>query len=123
TRDMLFEEMTSELNIIPFTRILSPEAYDEAKAIYENLPIKIGDKKEIVLKCIKVLLKQFGAEAPEGSVWYSNAIPLAGLVKLLLVEDEYRTMILLSDYGQDGAKSCITETPIRLDFTATDKPR
>ncbi|MEW6025670.1 MAG: hypothetical protein AB1599_00035 [Planctomycetota bacterium] len=133
TREMLFDEMTSELNIIPFTRILTPEVFDESSVTYETLPIKIGPK-ETSLGCTRVLLKQEGAQparpdgrsggepallapsATTGYIWYSDKVPLAGLVKLLVTEDRYRTMILLTDYGRGGARSLIRETPAKLDF-------
>lgn len=123
TREMLFDEMTSELNIIPFTRMLTPETFDESSLSYETLPIKIGGK-ESTLNCTRVLLKQgepdktdiFAPPATTGYIWYSDKVPLAGLVKLMLLEDKYRTMILISDYGGAGAPSLIKETPSKLDF-------
>ncbi|MEK7309573.1 MAG: hypothetical protein AAB038_02000 [Planctomycetota bacterium] len=123
TREMLFDEMTSELNIIPFTRMLAPETFDESSVSYETLPIKIGNK-ENALNCTRVLLKQdesdkmdiFAPSAATGYIWYSDKVPLAGLVKLMFAEDKYRTMILISDYGHTNAQSLITETPSKLDF-------
>lgn len=123
TREMLFDEMTSELNIIPFTRMLAPETFDESSVSYETLPIKIGGK-ENTLNCARVLLKQgepdktdiFAPSAAIGSIWYSDKMPLAGLVKLMFVEDNYRTMILISDYGATVAPSLIKEAPTKLDF-------
>jgi len=123
TREMLFDEMTSELNIIPFTRMLAPETFDESSVSYETLPIKIGGK-ESTLNCTRVLLKQdepdktaiFAQPAARGYIWYSDKVPLAGLVKLMLVEDKYRTMILISDYGHTNARSLIRETPTKLNF-------
>jgi len=123
TREMLFDEMTTELNIIPFTRMLAPETFDESSVSYETLPIKIGGK-ENALNCTRVLLKQgepdktdiFAPSASTGYIWYSDKIPLAGLVKLMLAEDKYRTMILISDYGHTNARSLIKETPTKLDF-------
>ncbi|MBI5778558.1 MAG: hypothetical protein HZA49_03770 [Planctomycetes bacterium] len=123
TREMLFDEMTSELNIIPFTRMLVPEIFDQSSVTYETLPIKIGGK-ESTLNCTRVLLKQeaakepgiFSSPATTGYVWYSDKVPLAGLVKLMVVEDKYRTMILISDYGHANARSLIKETPTKLDF-------
>lgn len=123
TREMLFDEMTSELNIIPFNRMLAPETFDESAVSYETLPIKIGGR-EGTLNCTRVLLKQEAAKEPgifapvatTGYIWYSDKVPLAGLVKLMVVEDRYRTMILVSDYGRTGARSLIKETPVKLDF-------
>jgi len=130
TREMLFEEMTSELNIIPFTRMLAPETFNESSVSYETLPIKIGGK-ENTLNCARVLLKQgepdktdiFAQSAATGSIWYSDKVPLAGLVKLMLVEDKYRTMILISDYGNTVTPSLITETPTKLDFREKENER
>ena len=130
TREMLFDEMTSELNIIPFTRMLAPETFDESSVSYETLPIKIGGK-ESTLNCARVLLKQdqsdktdiFASSVSTGSIWYSDKVPLAGLVKLMLIEDKYRTMILISDYGHTDARSLIKETPTKLDFREkTEEP-
>jgi len=123
TKEMLFDEMTSELNIIPFTRMLMPETLDENLISYETLPIKIGGK-ESTLNCARVLLKQgepgktdtFAPSAFTGHIWYSDKIPLAGLVKLMITEDKYRTMILISDYGHTNASSLIKEVPTKLDF-------
>ena len=124
TREMLFDEMTSELNIIPFTRMLAPETFDESSVTYETLPIKIGNK-DSALNCTRVLLKRdsprqsediFTQSAASGYIWYSDKVPLAGLVKLLVMEERYRTMILISDYGHTGARSLIRETPTKLDF-------
>lgn len=123
TREMLLDELISELNIIPLTRILTPEIFDENSVSYETLPIKIGGQ-ESTLNCARVLLKQdapdktdiFAPPAATGSIWYSSKIPLAGLVKLMLVEDKYRTMIIISDYGSTATPSLIKETPTKLDF-------
>lgn len=124
TREMLFDEMTSELNIIPFTRMLAPETFDESSVTYETLPIKIGNR-DSALNCTRVLLKResprqsedmFAPSAASGYIWYSDRVPLAGLVKLLVMEERYRTMILISDYGHTGVRSLIRETPAKLDF-------
>jgi hypothetical protein len=128
TREMLFDEMTSELNIIPFARMLAPETFDQSSITYETLPIKIGGR-EGALNCTRVLLRQEAANEPEilapqastGYIWYSDKVPLAGLVKLMVAEDKYRTMILISDYGRGGAKSLIREIPTKLDFREKEK--
>jgi hypothetical protein len=115
TKEVLFEEMTSGIHIIPFTRLLTPEIYQDSTTTYENLPVKFPGRKETTLQTLKILLKQPESKEPYGYIWYSDSIPLAGLVKLMLIEDKYHTMIFLSDYGSD-AKSSISETPKKLDF-------
>jgi hypothetical protein len=116
TREMLFDEMTSELNVIPFTRMLVPEAFDESSISYETLPVKFPSRKELSLNCVRVLLKQPESSKTDGYVWYSDKVPLAGLVKFMLIEDKYRAMILIQDYNHAGAQSLIKEAPIKLDF-------
>jgi len=109
-RSTLFEEMTGKLNIIPFTRLIDPEEETTTEKIALTL-----NGKETTLECIKVFF-----DIPDsdnfGYVWYSNQIPLAGLVKFFLVEDEYRTMILLSEYSDSGGRSVITKPTKKLNF-------
>jgi len=110
SREMLFNEMTRGLWVIPFTRTLP----SEEELTEENISLTI-DRKEIQLKCLKVSIKQ-PQDKVSGYIWYSDQIPLAGLVKFYLVEAEYRTIFTLTGYGTSDAKSVITESPKKLDF-------
>jgi hypothetical protein len=110
TRSTLFEEMTERLNIIPFTRLAQPDETTQKEKITLNL-----NGQETTLDCFKILFDIPDANTT-GYVWYSDQIPLAGLVKFFLVEDKYKTIILLSEYSDSGGRSKITETPQKLDF-------
>jgi len=113
SREMLFNEMTRGLWVIPFTRVI-PEGRKLQK---ENIYIQI-EGKEIALECLKVFIEQ--PRDPEGLrggyIWYSDQIPLGGLAKFFLAEERYRTIFLLTGYGTSGGKSVITESPRKLDF-------
>lgn len=109
-RSTLFEEMTERLNIIPFTRLIDPEEKVATEKIVLNL-----NGKETSLECIKVFF-DIPDSNTTGYVWYSDQIPLAGLVKFFLMEEKYRTLILLSEYSDSGGRSVITELPKQLNF-------
>lgn len=107
---VLFDEMTRGLTIIPFTRSTQPEE----KTTEENIIIDLeGRQKE--LKCIKVSIKKTRAKI-KGYIWYSDEVPLAGLVKFFLTKERFRTLFLLTGYGTSGGTSVITETPKKLNF-------
>lgn len=116
TREMLFDEMISELNVIPFARMLIPESFDQSLISYETLPVKFPSRQEISLNCVKVSLKHSDSTMPDGYAWYSDKTPLAGLVQFMLTEAGFRTTILMQDYNHSGAQSLIRESPIKLDF-------
>lgn len=115
--ETLFDEMTQGLNIIPFTRTIHPwEKVTKEKAL---VTLK---GKETEFDCLKIsysvpalpIYRDDGGEESEsfdtelktpnvcqtsGSIWYSDKIPLAGLVKFFLIEGEFRTLFRLTDYG------------------------
>jgi hypothetical protein len=121
TREMLLDEMTANLYIIPFVRILFPEAFDESSVSYESLPVTFPSKEFFSLSCIRVALKQPGASAPDGFVWYSDKLPMAGLVQFMFDDGKFRTVILAQDYDYTGARSLITEVPVKLDFREQER--
>ena len=109
-RELLLEEMTHNLNVIPFTRVLNPADKIGEGSIAVNL---VG--KETVLDCTKVSIEEPKYNI-SGSVWYSDKVPLAGLVKFFFIEDKYRTMILLTGYDLLTGRSIIKEKPRLLNF-------
>ncbi|MBI4712194.1 MAG: hypothetical protein HY762_02645 [Planctomycetes bacterium] len=92
TREMLFEDISQE-----------------------KIPIRFPDKEETTLDCTKVLVKAPYLKVA-GYMWYSDKVPLAGLVKFAFIEDKDRTMILLTDYGLTGGQTVIKEQVKKLDF-------
>lgn len=109
TSDTLFHEMTREFNIIPFTK-----KTDSAKPESDEIQINL-EGKETSLKCQRVIMGNSEAEL-KGYAWYTPLIPLTGLVKAFFIEDEYRTSITLTAYGNNGGKSVITENTKKLDL-------
>ncbi len=123
-REILFEEIIHNLNIIPFTRVINPED----KIGEEQIPVNIAGQENF-LNCLKVSFAEpkynpFGklravspAEPLTGAIWYSDQVPLAGLVKFFFIEDKYRTMIFLSGYDTTTGRSLINDEEILpLDF-------
>lgn len=109
TADILFHEMTSKFNIIPFTK-----QSNSGKTEDDLIQINTGGK-ETNLKCQKVVMGESDGGL-HGTAWYAPLIPLAGLVKAFFVEGDYLISITLIDYGTNGGKSVITEEPKRLDL-------
>lgn len=107
---VLFEEMTRGLTIIPFTR----SQQSGEKVTREKLSITLGERQR-ELECTKVSITRVRAKM-RGHIWYSDKVPLAGLVKFFLTRERFRTFFLLVDYGDSGGSSVITETPKNLNF-------
>ncbi len=107
------EELLKEA-IGHFWRIPFPYVLKQTKAVArDKLNLVIKGQNEI-FACQRYISDQVivGAGA---KVWLTNEVPLAGVAKMLLVEDGYQTLFRLVGYGTNG-RSIIKERPTQLSF-------
>ncbi|MCD6418153.1 hypothetical protein J7M00_05165 [bacterium] len=93
------------------------EARDSRKRNVEDDRFEVKESKETItvpagtFNCTRYTT--IDKETNEkNDVWVSDKVPLLGVVKMKNDDGEF----VLADYGDNGAKSAITETPQKIDF-------
>ncbi|MCK4909138.1 MAG: hypothetical protein KAS70_04510 [Planctomycetes bacterium] len=114
TPEQVFKNFTETLMILPVSQTHDNEIFIESEKI-----TLFRNNRKTYIDCDKYRVKNTGTNRIEKR-WYARLggpeIPLSGLVKLMIIEGDRHTLIILNSYGDKNGKSLITEKPMVLDF-------
>jgi len=111
--DIPAEELLKEA-IGHFWRIPFPYVLKQTKAVARDKVNLVIKGQNETFTCQRYISNQVLADAG-AKVWLTNQVPLAGVAKMLLIEEGYQTLFRLVGSGTNG-RSIIKERPTQLGF-------
>jgi hypothetical protein len=106
----MLKESIGHFWFMPFPYLFS----EETKSVPEKINLMIKGNRES-FSCSRYISKKVMPEVT-AKVWLCHQVPVAGVAKMILLEEGYQTLFSLEDFGAKDGRSIIKERPTALSF-------